>query len=278
MPNGQLVSDALIEMYKYCYSIGRELWARVITDVALANSLAPYANVIYRVVLNGHEFYADHPFHDEASALAAANAMYDGPQAAYHNQVDKRCWLQFVNEAEFRPLDWAFNIQLAKRCKADGRRLAMFGDATANRSKAEWIARNTALDYCMNSSNAAGVPQSIVVVNAYGYMYEQNGKLVTTDHLVSTPGEYEWFGNWMQDRYQVTSSKPYVVYAESQTSDAVFRGTGRLTQDMVLCNKLDNQYPWLLARLWYTNGRAWNHPEYQINQAIPQIEQTIVTL
>ncbi len=274
MRDGSLVRDAVVKMYQHCDAAGRKLWTRVISDVALANDLAQCANVIYRYVKDDHEFYRDYQFHDEASAVAAANAMYDGPLKEFNGQVDKRCWLQFVNEAEYRPFDWAFNIQLAKRCAADGRRFAAFGDATANRSIEGWVARNKALDHIASTGG-----QSIVVVNGYSYMYyDAGGHLHTSDHLVSTPGEYDWFGNWMQDRYKYTSSQPYVVYAESQTSDSIFRGAQRLTQDMAACQELDRHYPWLLARLFYTVGRSWGRKEYQISEALPQIEQTVLSL
>jgi hypothetical protein len=271
MPDHTRVFDAV---YTRCNAAGRRMWSRVCQDVALANELAKVADVIYRVVLGDHELYEQFPFHDETSAIAAANAMYDGQHKAFNSQVDKRCWLQFVNEAEYRPFDHVFQIQLAKRCKTDGRRIAMFGDATANRKPEEWAARNPALDYCMNSADANGVPQAIIVVNGYGYMHTDG---TVTDHPVSTPGEYEWFGNWMQDRYKYTSSKPYVVYAETQTSDSIYRGPDSLTKDARACNVLDNQYEWLLARLWYTTGRSWSHKQYQISDAIPQFEQMIMT-
>lgn len=274
LADGTLIADALLDMYTQAFVAGHRLWTRVDTDVDMANKMAKIANVIYRLVLGDHEIYQNYPFHDKAGAIAAANAMYDGVHKGYHDQVDPRCWLQFVNEAEYRPFDHEFNLQLARRAVADGRKLAMFGDATANRSREEWIARNPALDYCMASNGDA-----IVVVNGYGFMERlPDGTLRTTDHPVSTPADYLWFGNWMQDRYAVTSSQPYIVYAESQTSDAIYRGAPKLNADMKATWQLDMLYPWLLARLWYTGGRSWGHPEYEINEAIRPTAQMVMTL
>lgn len=273
--SSQLVADYVYEMYAEWDRAGKRSWIRVISDAKFANRMANVANVIYRPVKDGAgEFYRNYPFNTEAEAINAANRMYDDLKRDWFDAVDKRCWVQLVNEAEFREFDWAFWRQIIKRFKADGRRGAIFGDATAHRPPEEWVKRIPALRDAYDSGG-----QIIVVVNAYGYMERlPDDSLRVTDHLVSIPEEFVFFGGWYRSRYAAAppNARPYLVVAESQSSDSIFRGAERLLLDAEHCAEYDRQDPWFLCRLWYTTGRSWDHDDWEITPALPALRDHVL--
>lgn len=237
----------------------------VIADAALANALAPYTTVLYRMVWSDAELYksTDYP-QNEATAIAYGRAMYNGPHKPFNDAAAKAHYLQFTNESGFNPFDYAVALGLMQAGDADNppRKIALWADNQGTPEVDQWKQRVVALNYAKVHGHA-------VCLHLYSRWI--NGK--PSSAPLSDDEGWQFYAGRPETLYAAVpeSARPLLIVGEAGVSDNNFKFT---LDDMRRTQEKTKAWPWLVSLNGWTLG---GNPGETLNDVLPGLERLILT-
>lgn len=242
---------------------------RVVSDTDLANRLAPFTTVIFRMVFgDGHELFDPSKLTGEAAAIQYGRDFYNGAHHGPNAQAAGAHYLQFTCEVGYHPLDYAFALGLMVEADAQNRKVAIFGDSEGTPEVEQWRTRIPALQYARAHGH-------IVALNEYGRF--ENGKPANVP--VSDPGGIAFYGLRHRMFYAAVpeDAHPILVITETGPSDAVFMGAQRTIADMQAYNGELQADDCVEGFCYWGFGGSLKQAE-DANAALSAVEQLIRTL
>lgn len=263
---------SLIGMAARLKAAGKPLACVVVQgDAGLANQLAPYTTVVFRMVFaEGREPYSPDLIRGLTPKQAedVGYAFWFGEHHRFNREASAAQFLKCRNETGYTPEDVWFEIGLMKAAQSEGRHVTIFNDSMSSVQPNQWKTREPALRFAQANGHAASLNQYGPYVNG-----------AAGDIPVSSPIEYEKFGGWPFYLYSLAPADchPLLIIGETGASDSTqFRGADFVTNDMKGYDLLNRDKPYYLGSAYWTAGIWYGHPNASLDSALPDIERTIL--
>lgn len=224
----------------------------VVSDIELANKIAPYVKVpVFRQVWgdSSTEPYKPSALNGltEAQAIQIGRDFYHGPHKEFNDRVPGMKYRCYTNEADWHPLDYAFYLGLMMESDLvdPAHKVVIFNDRVGQPEVNQWVARIPALRYGLAHGHLAGL-------NEYSRWVNDR----PSNKPVSDPEGFEWYGGRHGTLYAAVPSDCWMdlLIKETGPSDATFRDAATFISDAKAYNLMLQKYPYVVGFCWYRFG------------------------